>query len=47
MQNLLGEEEKMEKLSEFEYLGTGLCKNGSMEGEISEGQIGALKKEKV
>ncbi len=28
--------EKMEKVNEFKYLGTILCKHGSMEGEIRE-----------
>ncbi len=28
--------EKMEEVNEFRYLGTILCKHGSMEGEIRE-----------
>ncbi len=28
--------EKMEEVNEFKYLGTNLCKHGSMEGEIRE-----------
>ncbi len=28
--------EKMEEMNEFKYLGTILCKHGSMEGEIRE-----------
>ncbi len=27
---------KMEEVTEFKYLGTVLCKHGSMEGEIKE-----------
>ncbi len=44
------EKEKMEEVNEFKYLGTILCKHGSMEGEIRErtikgGQVmGALKR---
>ncbi len=34
--------EKMEKVSEFKYLGTILCKHGSMEGEIRERTVRAL-----
>ncbi len=41
---------KMEEVTEFKYLGTILCKHGSMEGKIREGTVksrqvmGALEK---
>ncbi len=31
--------EKMEEVNEFKYLGTILCKHGSMEGEIRERRV--------